>query len=212
MVQTIHSHVTHLYSEKPSTLLALLLLQPILPFISRDIMPPRISSNIFQSSAASSSRLFSYVAPCQPSADFRTSIPSAAIGTTSNTSLKIIRYPDPTFPERESLPKTHGIRVASLLISAHHPNKLDLFAKFAWHSAQSLGIPAARPAPREKHRELITVPKAPFFHKKYQENFERRHHHREIIAYDANRETIDLWLQYLAKNAVGGLGMKAQIY
>lgn len=49
-------------------------------------------------------------------------------------------------------------------------------------------------------------------HKKYQENFERRHHHREIIAYDANRETVDLWLQYVAKNAIGGLGMKAQIH
>jgi small subunit ribosomal protein S10 len=147
-----------------------------------------------------------------PPTNFRTSIPNAAIGTTSNTSLKIVRYPEPVFPQRQPLPKTHGIRVASLLLSAHHPNKLDLFAKFAWHSAHSLGIPAARPAPREKHRELITVPKAPFVHKKYQENFERRHHHREIIAYDANRETIDLWLQYLAKNAIGGLGMKAQIH
>ena len=132
---------------------------------------------------------------------------------TPPTNFSICRYPEPVFPtDREPLKRTHNIRVASLMLSAHHPAKLELFAQFAWHSAQSLGIPTARPAPKKKHRELITVPKAPFIHKKYQENFERRHHHREIVAYDANRSTIDLWLRYLSNNSVAGVGMRATVH
>ena len=118
----------------------------------------------------------------------------------------------PEYPERQPLPRTHGIRVASLTLSAHHPYKLDLFSEFAWQSAQSLGIPAARPAPLKKSKELITVIKAPFVYKKFQENFERRHHHREIVAYDANKETVDLWLRYVRNNSIGGVGLKATVH
>lgn len=35
---------------------------------------------------------------------------------------------------------------------------------------------------------------------------------REIVAYDANREMIDLWLRYLREHDIGGLGIDATVY
>lgn len=61
-------------------------------------------------------------------------------------------------------------------------------------------------------KELHTVPRGPFVHKKYQENFERRTHRRAIKLFDANREIVDLWLRYLKKNGIGGVGMRARVH
>ena len=61
-------------------------------------------------------------------------------------------------------------------------------------------------------KELHTVLRGPFVHKKYQENFERRTHRRVIKVFDANREIVDLWLRYLKKNGIGGVGMRARVH
>jgi small subunit ribosomal protein S10 len=49
-------------------------------------------------------------------------------------------------------------------------------------------------------------------HKKAQENFEQRTHKRVIKVWDSERETVDLWLRYLKKNSIGGVGMKAIVH
>ena len=54
--------------------------------------------------------------------------------------------------------------------------------------------------------------KGPFVHKKAQENFERRTHKRAIKVYDTNKEVLDLWLRYLKRNSIGGVGMKATVW
>ena len=59
---------------------------------------------------------------------------------------------------------------------------------------------------------LYTVPKSPFVHKKSQENFQRKEHKRVVKVYDAQRESVDLWLRYLKQHAVGGMGMRAEVY
>jgi hypothetical protein len=64
--------------------------------------------------------------------------------------------------------------------------------------------------PRTK--ELITVLKGPFVHKKAQENFERRHYHREIRLYNANKQVVDLYLRYLKRNGIAGVGMRAKVH
>ncbi|GME86656.1 unnamed protein product [Ambrosiozyma monospora] len=47
---------------------------------------------------------------------------------------------------------------------------------------------------------------------KSKENFERRTYGRKIRIYDANLEVVDLWLGYLKKNSVWGVGVKANLY
>ena len=54
--------------------------------------------------------------------------------------------------------------------------------------------------------------KGPFVHKKAQENFERRTHKRAIKVFDTNKEVLDLWLRYLKRNSIGGVGMKATVW
>jgi small subunit ribosomal protein S10 len=49
-------------------------------------------------------------------------------------------------------------------------------------------------------------------HKKAQENFERRTHRRVIKVWDSDRGVVDLWLRYLRKNGIGGVGMKAYVH
>ena len=113
---------------------------------------------------------------------------------------------------RPPLKPTHGIHVATLSLAAHHPYALDLFSRFAVQSARSLGIPTSNPANLPMTKELHTVLRGPFVHKKYQENFERRTHRRTIKVFDADKGVVDLWLRYLKRNGIGGVGMRARVY
>jgi small subunit ribosomal protein S10 len=79
-------------------------------------------------------------------------------------------------------------------------------------SAHSLRIPTTNPASLPTTTSLYTVTKGPFVHKKAQENFTRKTHRRVIKVFDADKGVIDLWLRYLRKNGIGGVGMKAQIW
>ena len=75
-----------------------------------------------------------------------------------------------------------------------------------------MGIPTSGITFLPRTKELITVIKGPFVHKKTQENFERRHHKRAIKVFDASRETVDLWLRYLKRNGIDGVGMRAKVH
>lgn len=115
------------------------------------------------------------------------------------------------FPNTPPLPHTSN-HTATLTLHAHHPYPLDLYTQFAYHTAQSLKIPTTRPAFLPTTKSLYTVLKSPFVHKKAQENFEKRTHRRVLKVYDTEKEVLDLWLRYLKRNSIGGVGMKAQVW
>ncbi|KAI6008722.1 ribosomal protein S10 domain-containing protein [Pisolithus orientalis] len=106
------------------------------------------------------------------------------------------------------LPRPHNIPVASLHFRSHHPFLLDTFAHFAEHAASALGIPASRPVHLPTQRSMWTVIRGPFVHKKSQENFERRVHKRAIKAWDADPEIVNMWVKYLRKHMMPGVGMR----
>lgn len=116
-----------------------------------------------------------------------------------------------SFPNTPPLPHTSN-HTATLTLHAHHPYPLDLYTNFAYHTAHSLKIPTTRPAFLPTTKALYTVLKSPFVHKKAQENFEKRTHRRVLKVYDTEKEVLDLWLRYLKRNAIGGVGMKAQVW
>jgi small subunit ribosomal protein S10 len=116
-----------------------------------------------------------------------------------------------SFPNTPPLPHTSH-HTATLTLHAHHPYALDLYTNFAYHTAHSLKIPTSKPAFLPTSKALYTVLKGPFVHKKAQENFEKRTHRRAIKVFDTEKEVLDLWLRYLKKNSIGGVGMKAQVW
>lgn len=83
-----------------------------------------------------------------------------------------------------------------------------MFAHFAEHAASALGIPASRPVHLPTQRSMWTVIRGPFVHKKSQENFERRVHKRAIKAWDADPEIVNVWVKYLRKHMMPGVGMR----
>lgn len=119
---------------------------------------------------------------------------------------------DLEFPPLNKVAPTHGVHVATLHLRAHYPFALDVQTRFAMHAASSLKIPTSGQAYLPTKTELTTVLKGAFVHKKSQENFHRKTHKRAIKVFDADREAIDLWLRYLKRNAMGGVGMKAYIH
>ena len=102
--------------------------------------------------------------------------------------------------------------MATVRLASYHPAPLGLFTSFALHSAASLGIPTSGAASLPTVTSLYTVPKSPFVHKKSQENFQRKEHKRAIKVYDVGRDSVDLWLRYLRQHAVGGVGLRAEVY
>ncbi|KAH7886639.1 ribosomal protein S10 domain-containing protein [Phlebopus sp. FC_14] len=106
------------------------------------------------------------------------------------------------------LPRPHSIPVAEIHLRSHHHYYLDIFAHFIGHAASALGIPASGPVPLPTQRSLWTVLRGPFVHKKSQENFERRVHKRVIKAWDAHPEVVDMWVKYLVKHQMPGVGIR----
>ncbi|KAF7795287.1 hypothetical protein EIP86_006441 [Pleurotus ostreatoroseus] len=105
-------------------------------------------------------------------------------------------------------PRTHGIPVATLQLRSYHTDLLALFTDVSAHAAAALAIPLSRPAPLPTRRNMWTVLRGPFVHKKSQENFERRTYKRVIKAWDADGEVVARWVRYLEKNLVPGVGMR----
>lgn len=117
-----------------------------------------------------------------------------------------------TFPKLNAIPKTHGIHVATIHMRAYHPANLDLYSEFAAHTAKSFRIPTSGIARLPTTKELNTVLKSPFVHKKAQQNFERMTHRRAIKVFDTEREVVDLYLRYLKRNGIAGVGIKAYVH
>ncbi|KAJ7641370.1 ribosomal protein S10 domain-containing protein [Roridomyces roridus] len=105
-------------------------------------------------------------------------------------------------------PRTHGLPAAVIQFRSHDVLTMSLFVHFATHAAYSLGIPCSRMFSLPTQRQLWTVPRGPFIHKKSQENFERKVHRRGLKAWDADPAVIDLWFKYLRRHAMGGVGMR----
>ncbi len=105
-------------------------------------------------------------------------------------------------------PRTHGIPSAVLHLRSYHLPLLILFSHFAQHAASALGIPISKPTPLPVRRNLWTVIRGPFAHKKSQENFERRTYKRVIKAWDADHEVVDRWMRYMEKHVLAGVGMR----
>lgn len=115
-------------------------------------------------------------------------------------------------PSRPLTP-THGVHVATLHLRSYDENvaRLEFFTSFAARAARALALPTSGLARLPTRTSLFTVPRGPFAHKKSQENFWRREHRRAIKVYDGAEQAVQIWLAYLRRNTMGGVGMKAQL-
>ncbi|KAJ7119466.1 ribosomal protein S10 domain-containing protein [Mycena epipterygia] len=109
-------------------------------------------------------------------------------------------------------PRTHGLPAAQIQFRSHNILAMNLFVHFATHAAYSLGIPCTRMYSLPTQRQLWTVTRGPFAHKKAQENFERKVHRRGLKAFDTDPGVVDLWFKYLRRHAMGGVGMRCVMW
>lgn len=116
------------------------------------------------------------------------------------------------FPPLKRAPQTHGVHVATLHMRAYFAYHVDLFSSFALHAAANLNMPTSGIARLPKTKELVTVLQSPFVHKKSMENFTRYTHKRTVKVYDTDIDVLDIWLRYLKRNSIGGVGIKCYIH
>ncbi|GAA5926877.1 hypothetical protein JCM3775_007066 [Rhodotorula graminis] len=165
--------------------------------------PPRSSSRTSPAPVASQpSRGPSPPSTSSPSAS------SSALSTPTGTD------PSPVFGHHVPLPQTHGVHVATLHLRSYTDSVPDLqfFTQFALRAARALGLPTSGAVALPTRTSLYTVPRSPFAHKKSQQNFWRKEHKRCIKVWDGNDAVVQAWLAYLRKEALGGVGMKAQVF
>jgi len=108
----------------------------------------------------------------------------------------------------EKIEKTHGVPVATIHFRSYELPLLELFVYFVQHAASALGIPASGVAMLPRRRQLWTVPRSPFVHKKSQQSFERVTHKRAIKLWDANPQILGFLETYMAKHEMGGVGVR----
>ncbi|GAA6000474.1 mitochondrial 37S ribosomal protein uS10m RSM10 [Rhodotorula paludigena] len=122
--------------------------------------------------------------------------------------------PSPVFGRHVPLPPTHGVHVATLHLRSYTDSVPDLqfFTSFALRAARALGLPTSGAVALPTRTSLYTVPRSPFAHKKSQQNFWRKEHKRAIKVFDGTEHVVQAWLAYLRKEALGGVGMKAQVF
>lgn len=109
------------------------------------------------------------------------------------------------------LPK-YGLPVCDLHLRSFSVRQLDFQCDFALRAAYYLNLPASGAVPLPKKIERWTVPRSNFVHKKSQENYERITYKRLIQIKDGNPDTVELWLAFLKKHGVYGVGMKANVW
>ena len=105
-------------------------------------------------------------------------------------------------------PIKYGDLVAEIQLRSYDNENLDFYSDFALRVGFYLGIPLTGPKPLPTRRERWTVIKSPFVHAKSKENFERHTHKRIIKVWDTNSELIEMWISYITKHAMAGVGMK----
>lgn len=106
----------------------------------------------------------------------------------------------------------HGIPSCDLQLRSFSIQPLEFFSDFALRVAYYLGLPAYGPVPLPRITERWTVPRSHFIFKKAQENFERVTMRRLIQIKDGHPETVQIWLAYLQKHQMYGVGMKANMW
>lgn len=109
-------------------------------------------------------------------------------------------------------PIQYGDLVADLQLRSYDHESLDFFADFIMRTGFYLGMPLTGPRPLPTRRERWTVVKSPFVHAKSKENFERHTHKRLIRVWDSNPEVVQMWLSYITKHSVAGVGAKCNVY
>ncbi|BGP12940.1 hypothetical protein JCM10213_004360 [Rhodosporidiobolus nylandii] len=168
--------------------------------------PPPFASP--SSSASASSTAPTAPQPSQPLASTPSSSNSLPADLSSSTA------PSPVWGRHVPLPQTHGVHVATLHLRSYTSSIPDLqfFTSFALRSARALGLPTSGAVALPTKTSLYTVPRSPFAHKKSQQNFSRKEHKRAIKVWDGNEAVVNAWLAYLRKEALPGVGMKAQVF
>ncbi|CAR30971.1 hypothetical protein ZYGR_0P02750 [Zygosaccharomyces rouxii] len=110
------------------------------------------------------------------------------------------------------IPIQYGDLVADLQLRSYDHESLDFFADFIMRTGFYLGMPLTGPKPFPTRRERWTVIRSPFVHAKSKENFERHTHKRLIRVWDSNPEVVQMWLSYITKHSVAGVGAKCNVY
>ena len=107
---------------------------------------------------------------------------------------------------------SHKYHVATLHFRSYTPAiaQLNLAVEFARRTSAALAIPCSNVVSLPTRTELQTVPTGPFVHKKSQENFWRKTHKRALKLWDADEESLSVFLEYLRTNSVPGVGIRAQ--
>ena len=105
-----------------------------------------------------------------------------------------------------------GVPTADLQIRSYQVRTLEFFCDFALRAAYYLDLAAFGPVPLPKITERWTVPRSSFIFKKSQENFERITRRRLIQIRDGHPEAVQVWLAFLRKHAIAGVGMKANVW
>lgn len=109
-------------------------------------------------------------------------------------------------------PVTYGDLKCDVTMRCYDTRNLDFFIDFSLRAGYYLGLCIKGPNYLPKKRERWTVIRAPFVHAKSKENFERRTFSRLLKVYDTNPEVIELWLSFISKHAVDGVGVKAHMH
>lgn len=106
----------------------------------------------------------------------------------------------------------YGVPTCDLQMRSYSLPNLQFFCDFALRAAYYLNLPAFGPIPLPRITERWTVPKSHFIFKKSQENFERRTLRRLIQIRDGHPENVQIWLAFLQKHQMYGVGMKANVW
>lgn len=137
--------------------------------------------------------------------------PDSAVPTTGNEKPMPINV-EAVYHAPLKLPIEHGDLVADLQLRSYDNENLDFYSDFILRVGYYLGMPLTGPKPLPTRRERWTVIRSPFAHAKSKENFERHTHKRLIRVWDTNPEIVQIWLSYISKHAITGVGMKCNVY
>ncbi|CAN3371741.1 hypothetical protein DIURU_002955 [Diutina rugosa] len=105
----------------------------------------------------------------------------------------------------------HAEKCATITLRGYNEDDLIRAGEFMLRAAYYLNIPCSKLKTLKTEKRLYTVIRSPFAQAKSKENFHRVTYNREISAFDANPEVIDLWLSYVNKYALDTVEYKASI-
>ncbi|CCE65690.1 hypothetical protein TPHA_0M01150 [Tetrapisispora phaffii CBS 4417] len=106
----------------------------------------------------------------------------------------------------------YGDLIADIQLRSYDNENLDFFSDFILRVGYYLGMPMTGPKPLPTRRERWTVIRSPFAQAKSKENFERHTHKRLIRVWDTETEVLNIWLSYINKHAITGVGIKCNVF